>query len=158
MERSPTHRSGHRDVPDVRVLVVDSNKTLRDALCELIRHLPGMTCVGAAETGAEALLLTRATCPDTILVDSPLADMAAPEVIRRTRDAHPSVRIIGYSMQPGDGVEEAFREAGADGFVDKGGGIEELVRTILALGAVEEPARSDCDSRSRVSRQSRGAD
>lgn len=143
---TPTRRYGSgRD--DIRVLVVDSSRILRETLAELVEYMPGMRSVGAPPTGEQALVLVEQECPDVIIVDTGLPDMSGPKFVAAARKAYPPVHIIGFSLSPDEPTQQSLLRAGANAFVSKDVGVEELVAVIRKLGLVPEPARTECETK-----------
>jgi CheY-like chemotaxis protein len=103
----------------VRVLIVDDNPTfLRAARGVLERE--GITVVGVASTGAEALRFADEHDPDVVLVDVDLGDESGFDVARRlspvTGRRRPVVLISAYPEQDLEGLVDA---SSAIGFVSK---------------------------------------
>ncbi|MYS75204.1 response regulator, partial [Streptomyces sp. SID5926] len=57
------------DATPVRVLIADDQAMVRGSFRVLVDHTPGMTAVGEAANGAEAVELTRRERPDVVLMD-----------------------------------------------------------------------------------------
>lgn len=144
-----THANTKDGSDDIRVLIVDSSAMLREALAELMRLLPGLRHVGSASTAADGVKLVRKECPDAVLVDSSLPDSTGARAVQLFRAAYPPVRIIGYSIHPDDSMRQRLLNAGADAFVGKDGGVDELIGVIRKLGLVPEPDRSACEKRAK---------
>jgi DNA-binding NarL/FixJ family response regulator len=53
----------------IRVLVADDHALVRAGFSLLVGNEPGMTVVGEAATGTEAVALTAAARPDVVLMD-----------------------------------------------------------------------------------------
>ena len=53
----------------VRVLVVDDQQLIRDGIASLLGIQPGITVVGTASDGAQAVEQAVALAPDVILMD-----------------------------------------------------------------------------------------
>ena len=103
----------------VRILLVDDHVVLRDGLEALLEGEPGLTVVGGAETGAEAIELAATQGPDVIVMDLGLPDMSGLEAIRAIREADADVRIIVLSMYTRREFVVPAVEAGCDGYIPK---------------------------------------
>jgi DNA-binding NarL/FixJ family response regulator len=57
----------------IRVLIADDQTLLRDSFRVLLDTTPGLTVVGEAGTGREAVQLALAQRPDVVLMDHPHA-------------------------------------------------------------------------------------
>src|SRR5207342_2269259 len=117
---------GHADPGDrtVKVLVVDDEPQIRRALrTSLEAHGYEVTAVG---TGEEGVLGAAEMSPDLILLDLGLPDVDGADVIQRIR-AFSDVPIIVVSVREGQHDKVAALDAGADDFVTKPFGMEELL-------------------------------
>ena len=135
----------------VRVVVAEDSPMLRAAFVALLDASPGISVVGEAHNGAEAIHVALATHPDVVLMDvmMPMVDgMVATRQLFEAHDrlAAPGVarpRVVMLSDTGGDEyVYEALRE-GARGFVSKDARPAELAATVHVAagdGAIPWPA------------------
>ena len=124
-----------------RVLVVDDEPQIRRALrTSLEAHGYEAESVG---TGGEAVVGVADRPPDLVLLDLGLPDLDGTEVIARIR-AFSQVPIIVLSVRESQRDKVAALDAGADDYVTKPFGMEELLaraRVVLRRKASEEPAQ-----------------
>lgn len=123
-----------------RVLIVDDEPQIRRALrTSLQAHGYGVVTAG---TGEEALTLAVDAAPDLVLLDLGLPDLDGTEVIRRLR-AFSEVPVIVLSVRDRQDDKVAALDAGADDYVTKPFGMEELLarlRATLRRAQPDEPA------------------
>jgi two-component system KDP operon response regulator KdpE len=119
-----------------RVLVVDDEPQLVRALVINLRarHYD----VDAAPDGAAALRLAAAHPPDVVLLDLGLPDMDGSEVIRGLR-GWTRVPIIVLSARHTSGEKVRALDAGADDYVTKPFGMDELLARLRAAVRRAEP-------------------
>src|SRR4051794_25008680 len=122
-----------------RVLVVEDEPGLRRALAINLRarHYD----VPVAGTGAAALSSAAASPPDVVVLDLGLPDMDGTEVIRGLR-GWTQAPIIVLSARAGQGDKVDALDAGADDYVTKPFGIDELLarlRAALRRASPSEP-------------------
>jgi two-component system KDP operon response regulator KdpE len=124
----------------VKVLVVDDEPQIRRALrTSLEAHGHEVTAVA---TGEEGVVGAAEEQPDLVLLDLGLPDMDGTEVIRRIR-GFSDVPVIVLSVREGQGDKVAALDAGADDYVTKPFGMEELLartRAALRRAGPDEPA------------------
>ena len=122
------------------VLVVDDEPQIRRALrTSLEAHGYEVAVVG---TGEEGVLAAAEQSPELVLLDLGLPDLDGTEVIRRIR-GFSEVPVIVLSVRDGQHDKVAALDAGADDFVTKPFGMEELLarlRAALRRAQPEEPS------------------
>ncbi|RBY95667.1 DNA-binding response regulator [Blastococcus sp. TF02-8] len=131
----PAGRDPSDPVADIRVLVVDDHPTVRAAVLDLLESTDGIVAVGEASDGQEALHLAEAVDPDVVLMDLTMPRMSGIEATRRLNHARPGARVLIFSAAVGRDVVRAAREAGAAGFIAKGGRGANLIRAIRTVSA-----------------------
>jgi two-component system KDP operon response regulator KdpE len=126
----------------MKVLVVDDEPQIRRALrTSLEAHGYEVATVG---TGEEGILGVAEMAPDLVLLDLGLPDVDGAEVIGRIR-AFSEVPIIVVSVREGQHEKVAALDAGADDFVTKPFGMEELLarsRAALRRRLPQDPTPS----------------
>jgi len=110
-----------------RILLVDDEVPIQRALAPLLRAR-GYE-VDIAGTGSEALKIVRARPPDLVVLDLGLPDIEGPEVCRRIR-TESAVPIVVLSARGGEADKVAALDTGADDYVTKPFGPEELLARI----------------------------
>jgi DNA-binding NarL/FixJ family response regulator len=125
-------------VTDISVLLADDHPMMRESFRMLLDASPGLTTVGEAGTGAEAVRLARQHRPDVVLMDVRMPEMDGIEATRRLAAAHPEVGVVVLTMSEDDGTIFDAVRAGARGYLLKGAEPEEVVRAIttVATGGV----------------------
>ncbi|XRQ12592.1 response regulator transcription factor [Actinomadura welshii] len=129
----------------LRVLLADDQALLRGAFRMLLETADGITVVGEAADGGEAVKLTRELNPDVVIMDIRMPEvdgLSATSEICADPDLRGSRILILTTYETDEYVAQALR-AGASGFIGKGIGAEELVdavRTIAAGDTLLSPA------------------
>ncbi len=114
----------------IRVAIADDDSAVRGALAALISDEPVFELVGAAADTAEAIELAASARPDVFLVDVRMphgGGVAASLGIRRWS---PATKIIAISAQSDRSNVVEMLEAGAGGYLVKGGSAQEIVEAI----------------------------
>jgi two-component system, OmpR family, KDP operon response regulator KdpE len=112
-----------------RVLVVDDEPQIRRALATNLRARN--YDVELAETGEEALTLAARKHPEVVILDLGLPGIDGVEVIRGLR-GWTSVPIIVLSVREAEQDKVAALDAGADDYVTKPFGMDELLARLRA--------------------------
>lgn len=112
-----------------RVLVVDDEPQIRRAMrTSLGAHGYDVETVG---TGEEAVVSVAERGPELVLLDLGLPDLDGTEVIRRVR-SFSDVPIIVLSVRDRQADKVAALDAGADDYVTKPFGVEEVLARLRA--------------------------
>jgi len=112
-----------------RVLVIEDEKGLRQALAINLRGR--QYDVAVAGTGAAGLAEAAAHPPDAVILDLGLPDMDGCEVIEGLR-GYSAVPIIVLSARSGQPDKVVALDAGADDYVTKPFGMDELLARLRA--------------------------
>ncbi|MEA2441044.1 MAG: two-component system, OmpR family, operon response regulator KdpE [Thermoleophilaceae bacterium] len=112
-----------------RVLAVDDDPGLRRALAINLRARKYE--VDLAEDGASALAAAARHPPDVVVLDLGLPDMEGSDVIRGLR-GWTQVPIVVLSARTGQGDKVEALDAGADDYVTKPFGMDELLARLRA--------------------------
>ncbi|GAA4437768.1 response regulator transcription factor [Actinokineospora soli] len=117
----------------VRVLVADDQEIVRTGLAMILDAQPGITVVGAARDGHEAVALARELRPDVCLLDIRMPGLDGIEATRRLAD-DPVAVIVITTFDLDEYVYAALR-AGARGFLLKNAGADMLASAVHAAAA-----------------------
>jgi two-component system KDP operon response regulator KdpE len=112
-----------------RVLVVDDEPQLRRAL-DVNLAARGYD-VETAQTGEAAIELAARTAPDLVLLDVGLPGMDGLAVIRRLREWS-NMPIVIVSVRDGEETKMEALDAGADDYITKPFGVDELLARVRA--------------------------
>jgi DNA-binding NarL/FixJ family response regulator len=114
----------------IRVLIVDDHAVVREGLRSFLELQEGMTVVGEAEDGEEAVAAAEGLRPDVVVMDLVMPKVDGVEAMRRLRERVPAARVIVLtSFLDDDRLLPAMR-AGAAGYLLKNAQPQELARAI----------------------------
>ncbi|MEV7612152.1 response regulator transcription factor [Streptomyces sp. NPDC089799] len=128
-----------------RVVIADDQDLVRAGLRLVIDRAPGLTVVGEAANGHDAVRTARAERPDVVLMDIRMPDLDGLAATRRMAadDSLAGVRVlILTTFEVDDYLFEALR-SGASGFLGKGARPEvliEAIRTVACGDALLSPS------------------
>lgn len=120
---------------DIRVLIADDQKIVREGLVSLIGLLPGITVVGAATDGEDAVRLALELEPDVVLMDLNMPRCNGVEATERLRRLRPGVRVVVLTTYSDDAWVFSALQAGALGFLTKDAGADEILRAVTDVAA-----------------------
>jgi DNA-binding NarL/FixJ family response regulator len=116
----------------IRVLIADDHRIVRQGLRHVC-ELGGLTVVGEAEDGREAVKLARQLRPDVILMDINMPVLDGVQATHLIVEADPSVRVIILTMYRQDRYVFEAVKAGARGYLLKDIDEQDLVAAIRAV-------------------------
>ena len=125
--------------PEIAVLLVDDQPLVRMGLRALVASEPGMTVIGEASEGAEAVTLARRLRPAVVLMDIRMPGTDGLTALR-TISADPTLADTHVVMLTTFELDEyvfAALESGASGFLIKDADPEDIVRGIKAAASGE---------------------
>jgi DNA-binding NarL/FixJ family response regulator len=124
------------------VLIVDDHTLLRHGLRLILNHAEGLTVVGEASDGEEAVGLARELKPDVILMDVHMPGLDGIEATRRIRATQPEIHILMLTISKQDEDLIGAIRAGARGYLLKSaesGEVVESIRRAVAGEAILPP-------------------
>ncbi len=103
----------------IRILLADDTALFRSAIAELVEGQDGLTVVGEAENGLEAVEKARALKPDVVVMDVEMPVMDGVEATRLIREQMPGVKVVMLTVSESDDhLFDAIR-FGAQGYLLK---------------------------------------
>lgn len=121
----------------IRVLVVDDQALIRQAVTRILGLADGIEVVGEAADGQEAVAAASALSPDVVVMDIRMPRMdgiaATAAICSRTEAADVRVLIL-TTFEEDEYIVRALR-AGASGFIGKGAEPEAIVEAVRAVAA-----------------------
>jgi two-component system response regulator NreC len=119
----------------IRVLLVDDHVVFRAALRALLERQADCEVVGEAGTGEEAVVCVKEERPDVVLMDLAMPGEGGIAATREIAALGFGTTILVLTGHPQDPHLLEALDAGARGFVEKVGPVEDLMRAIRSANA-----------------------
>ncbi len=104
---------------DVRVLVVDDQRIVRDGIASLLGLQPGITVVGTAANGREAVEQAVTLQPDVVLMDVRMPEVDGLTALTTIRRRAPGCRVVMLTTFDDEEYVVPALRAGATGYLLK---------------------------------------
>ena len=114
----------------IRVYLVDDHALVRAGMKMILAGEVDIEVVGEADTGEVALAQVRQLKPDVVLCDIHLPGLSGLEVTERIVRGIEGTKVIVVSVLEDGPMPKRLIEAGASGYVGKGGDSVELLRAV----------------------------
>ena len=121
------------DKSSIRVLIVDDYEPWRRYVSTTLRKERGLSVIGEAADGLEAVQQAQVLQPDLILLDIGLPKMNGIEVARQIRKLAPQSKILFVSQESSADIVQQVFDVGAQGYVVKTEAGRELVTAANAV-------------------------
>lgn len=124
----------------IRVLLVDDQSVIRQAVGSWLGAEPDMDIIGEAEDGESALELVAQLQPDIVLMD---IDMPRLDGLAATSALHavaPQSAVVILSLYDDEFLQSRAREAGAAAFVSKHQALDDLAAVIRQVARPQSGA------------------
>lgn len=126
----------------IRILIADDHEVVRVGLSALLDREDGFRVVGQADSGVEAVRLTRALRPDVVVLDIRMPLGSGIDACRAITSEMPGIPVVMLTSFSDEETLFAAISAGASGYVLKRVGSEDLaraIRTVAAGGSMLDP-------------------
>ena len=120
---------------DIRIAVCDDHRVVTEALSDMFNAVEGLNCVGTAAQGEEALFLLKHVTVDVLLTDLDMPVMDGFELLTSVQRKYPETKVIVLSMHDEAALVKRAMEQGADGYVVKTAGKDELILAVREVFA-----------------------
>jgi NarL family two-component system response regulator LiaR len=122
---------------EISVLIVDDHAIVREGQRALIDTEPGMTLVGEATNGAEAIKMARLLNPDVIFMDLIMPGIGGIEAIEAIKAENPQARILVLTSFAEDEKVYMAIKTGALGYLLKDASPDELLTAVRQVSRGE---------------------
>lgn len=114
----------------IRVFLLDDHALVRTGMRMMLSAETDIEVVGEADAGETALPMIRNLKPDVVLCDLHLPGISGLEVTERIVKGDYGSKVVVVSVLEDGPIPKRLIEAGASGYVGKGGDAAELLRAV----------------------------
>ena len=121
--------------PDLRLVVADDQASIREALATMLDLTDGISVVGTAADGEQAVAVTADQRPDVVLMDLRMPRLDGIGATRQITARFPEVAVVVLTTFDDDTSIIAALGAGARGYLTKQAGRADIARAVRAAAA-----------------------
>lgn len=114
----------------IRVFLLDDHTLVRTGIRMMLSTETDIEVIGEADSGEAALPMIRKLKPDVVLCDLHLPGISGLEVTERIVKGDYGSKVVIVSVLEDGPIPKRLIEAGASGYVGKGGDAAELLRAV----------------------------
>ncbi|MEM9687140.1 MAG: response regulator transcription factor [Bacteroidota bacterium] len=122
----------------IKIIIADDHEIVLEGLASLVQPKDGIKMVGLAKNGKEVLAILHEKEVDLVVLDIEMPEMDGIETTKVIREQFPHIKILILTMYNEIGFIRKIMETGAQGYILKNKGKEELVYAIQAIYDGEE--------------------
>lgn len=115
---------------NIKVLLVDDHKIVRDGIKLMLQPQAGIEVVAEAENGDEVIDLLDEHPVDVVVMDINMPEMDGISTTKQVKEKYPPVKILALTMSSDDSHIRQMVQAGASGYIMKSAGRDELKMAI----------------------------
>lgn len=140
----------------IRILLAEDQRIVREGIAALLEDDDGVTIVGEAADGEQAVALFAQLLPDVVLMDLQMPGVDGAEATSRIRQQFPAARILVLTTYATDEFIFKALRAGAQGYLLKDASADELLAAIKAIAAGQTQLASRVAARLVIGTQGGG--
>jgi DNA-binding NarL/FixJ family response regulator len=119
----------------IRILLVDDHKLFREALSNLIHTFSLPAILYEAAKGQEVIAILNSNPIDLILLDIQMPDKGGIETLKQIREEGRQTKVIMLTQFDEQSLIVYLLQLGANGFLSKACGPQELQKAIIAVSS-----------------------
>lgn len=114
----------------IKIILADDHALVRTGLRRLIDDVEGLSVIGEADNGSDAVSLVKELNPDVAILDINMPELNGIQVTEFLRRDYSELKIIIISMHSDELFPQRLLKAGANAYLTKDSGIEEIRHAI----------------------------
>jgi DNA-binding NarL/FixJ family response regulator len=117
----------------IKILLVDDHQMVREGIKSVINSREDYKVVGEASNGEEAVEKAFKLKPDVVVMDINMPGMNGIEAVMKIKNLNKGIKILMLTMIDNEKFIIDALSSGANGYLNKGADISELLRAIKKL-------------------------
>lgn len=117
----------------IKLFIVDDHQMMIDGIVSLLKGEKKFAIIGTALNGEEALHKIAKSLPDILLTDVSMPGMGGIELTKEIKQNFPQIKILVLTMYNDREIVNEILQAGANGYILKNTGKQELLEALESL-------------------------
>ena len=114
----------------IRIILADDHALVRTGLKRLLDDVDGLSVIGEADNGSDAVSIVKELNPDVAILDINMPELTGIQVTEILRKDFSDLKIIIISMHSDELFPQRLLKVGANAYLTKDSGIEEITHAI----------------------------
>lgn len=114
----------------IKIIIADDHQLFIDGIKSIIKSIKNLEICAEVNNGKQLLVCLSTQACDVILMDINMPDMDGIEATKEVKKLYPDIKIIMLTMYSSRDYIEKLLRVGADGYILKNTGKEELQKAI----------------------------
>lgn len=119
----------------IKVIVADNHPIVRFGIKSLLQQQEDFRVIGDVPTTTALFELLHRELPDVLILELDIPECNGIAALRKVKKDHPDLKVLIYSGQSEDVYALSTIRAGANGYLCKHAGMENLTQAIQKIGA-----------------------
>lgn len=117
----------------IKLFIVDDHQMMIDGIVSLLKDEKKFEITGTALNGLEALKKIEKNFPDILLTDVSMPEMGGIELCKEIKQKFPTIKVLVLTMYNDREIVNEILQAGANGYILKNTGKQELLEALESL-------------------------
>lgn len=122
----------------INIIIVDDHKLIREGICQLLGFSADINVVAQYDNATDFLKEYKGFKPDVVCLDINLPDLDGLEALVKLRKKNKTIKVLVLTVHNEVEYVEKAINAGANGYILKDAGIEELKKAIVSINSGEK--------------------
>lgn len=122
----------------IKILIADDHPFIRSGILTMLQKVKDFEIVGEAEDGEQAIEKTEELSPEVVIIDISMPKLTGIEATKVIKERFPETKMLVLSMHEDEQYVLEILKSGANGYILKTAGKDELVTAIRVVAGGDD--------------------